>query len=63
MGLQRLPEQEKIILVAIINGHGRPETGDMAKIERLVAQTIVAAARENRTSARTENSYSWCRMG
>lgn len=55
MGLQRLPEQEKIILVAIINAHGTAGTGDAGKIERMVAQTIMAAARENRTSGRTEN--------
>jgi hypothetical protein len=46
-GLQRLPEREKIILVALINAHGTRENSDVAKIERLVAETVIAAAREN----------------
>lgn len=47
-GLQYLPEREKIILVALINSHGPSQNGDSAKIERLIGQTIIAAARENR---------------
>lgn len=45
-GLQRLPEREKIILVALINGHGRTEKGNVAKIERMVAQAAIAVARD-----------------
>jgi hypothetical protein len=47
-GLQYLPEREKIILVALINSHGASQNGDSAKLERLIGQTIIAAARENR---------------
>jgi hypothetical protein len=45
-GLQRLPEREKIILVALIKGHGRTEKGNVAKIERMVAQAAIAVARD-----------------
>lgn len=53
-GLQRLPEREQIIVVALINAHGRPERGDAAKIERLVAQTLIAAARDQRPGGQPE---------
>jgi hypothetical protein len=53
-GLQYLPEREKIILVALINAHGMAQNGDVAKIERLVGQTIIAAARENHRGSHPE---------
>jgi hypothetical protein len=53
-GLQYLPEREKIILVALINAQGMAQNGEVAKIERLVGQTIIAAARENHRGAHPE---------
>jgi hypothetical protein len=55
-GLQHLPEREKIILVALINGHGISENGDARKIECMVAQTIITAARDNQPKSVGENS-------
>jgi hypothetical protein len=46
-GLQYLPEREKIILVALINAQAAAQNGEVAKIERLVGQILIAAAREN----------------
>jgi hypothetical protein len=46
-GLQYLPEREKIILMALINVPAMTQDGDLAKIERLVGQTIISEAREN----------------
>jgi hypothetical protein len=50
-GLQCLAERDKIILVALINSHGALENGDAAKIERVLAQKVIAAARETRKAA------------
>jgi hypothetical protein len=47
-GLQRLPERDKIILVALINDHGRAANGNAAKIERILAQSLIGAARDQR---------------
>jgi hypothetical protein len=49
-GLQHLPEREKIIIAALMNAHGTQNV-DTAKLERLIAQTIIAAARENQRGA------------
>lgn len=57
-GMQRLPEREKIILVALINAHGSPQNGDPGKIERMVAESIIAAARENQRETHTQASVS-----
>lgn len=54
-GLQCLAERDKLILVALINSHGMPENGDKAEIERVIAQTIIAAAREKRQDTRQRN--------
>lgn len=47
-GLQCLAEREKVMLLALINAHNALENGDRAKIERVVAEIIIAAAREKR---------------
>jgi len=54
-GLQYLPEREKIILIALINAPAMAQNGDLAKIERVVGQIIIAAARENQRGAHPEN--------
>jgi hypothetical protein len=54
-GLQRLPEREKIILVALINDVERGETGEVPKIERMVAQTLISAACTQRRCASAES--------
>jgi hypothetical protein len=46
-GLRQLPEREKIILVALINAVRIAQNGELAKIERLVGQSVIAAARDN----------------
>jgi hypothetical protein len=46
-GLQYLPEREKIIPMALINAPAMAQDGDLPKIERLVGQIVIAAAREN----------------
>ena len=53
-GLQYLPEREKIILVALINAQGAAQNGEVAKIERLIGQTLITAARENRQGVHQE---------
>jgi hypothetical protein len=50
-GLQRLPEREKLILMALINGQGRTKNRDVEKVERMIAQTLIAAARNQRRYA------------
>ena len=55
-GLQRLPEREKIIVVALINAHGSPESGDAAKIERLVARPSSPRHRTNAPAANLQRS-------
>lgn len=57
-GLQQLPEREKIILVALINAVRIAQNGELAKIERLVGQSIIAAARENPRGAHAGASTS-----
>jgi hypothetical protein len=52
--LQYLPDREKIVLVALINAQAVPETGDPAKIERLIGQIVIAAARDKRRHAQPE---------
>ena len=52
--LQYLPDREKIVLVALINAQAVPETGDPAKIERLIGQMIIGAARDKRRHAQPE---------
>jgi hypothetical protein len=49
-GLQCLPEREKIILVALVNAHGSRENGNRARLERLVAEAVIAAAREHHSA-------------
>ena len=53
-GLQQLPEREKIILVALINAVRIAQNGELAKIERLVGQSVIAAARDNCRDARVD---------
>lgn len=55
-GLQQLPEREKIILPALINAVRIAQNGEVAKIERFVGQTIIAAARESRRDAQPRTS-------
>jgi hypothetical protein len=56
-GLQYLPEREKIILVAVINAQALAQNGEMAKIERLVGQMVIAAARDNHHGTHGESSH------
>jgi hypothetical protein len=49
-GMQYMPDRDKIILVALINAH-TPENGDSAKIERLIGQIVIAAARDKKRNA------------
>ena len=52
--LKYLPDLEKIFLVGLINAQAVPETGDPAKIERLIGQIVSAAARDKRRHAQPE---------
>jgi hypothetical protein len=49
-GMQYMPDRDKIILVALINSHAT-ENSEGAKIERLIGQFVIAAARDKRRNA------------
>ena len=49
-GMQYMPDRDKIILVALINAH-TPENGDSAKVERLIGQIVIGAARDKKRNA------------
>ncbi|MDA8381923.1 MAG: hypothetical protein M0037_02405 [Betaproteobacteria bacterium] len=45
-GLQHMPEKDKIVLLALIDRQSGAQNGEVAKIERIIGQMMVSAARE-----------------
>ncbi|MDA8095483.1 MAG: hypothetical protein M0T84_16565 [Betaproteobacteria bacterium] len=53
-GLQHMPEKDKIVLLALIDRQSGAQNGEVAKIERIIGQMMVSAAREKQRVAQVQ---------